>query len=123
MTISEGQAARARYVRTVLAWHNANQTDLASVLGITQPAAGRKLLGKRRFTDDELLAIADAYGLNPANLLRPPELEPLLGAAVRNQGEELVPSTYKQHRRSTHIFGGKRPFANPPVGGLILSAG
>lgn len=89
MTISEAQAARARYIRTVLAWHDVTQADLARVLGITQPAANRKIKGRRRFEDDELLVIAETYGLDPANMLRPPPLEPLLGA-VRTSAPDLL---------------------------------
>lgn len=70
---------RAQYIRTVLAWHDHTQTDLGRLIGCTQVAAGRKLRAQRRFTDDELLTIADAYGLNPAHLLRPPPLDDVLG--------------------------------------------
>lgn len=89
MTISESQRARARYIRTVLAWHDVTQADLARVLQISQPAANRKLKGKRRFEDDELLAIAEAFGLDPANMLRPPELGDYLGP-VREPAPDLL---------------------------------
>lgn len=77
--LSDLQTARARYIRTILAHHDHNQTDLGRLLGVTQQAAGRKLKGQRRFLDDELLLIADTYGIDPANMLRPPPLEGVLG--------------------------------------------
>ena len=82
MRPSESDLARARYVRTVLAWHGSTVTDLARLLGVSQPNASQKLRGVRGFKVNELVAIADAYGLDPAALPRPPELEPVLGVPV-----------------------------------------
>lgn len=93
MTPSEAQLDRARFIRTVLAWHDVNQADLARLLGCTQVSASRKLRGVRRFTDDELLKIAETFDLDPGYMLRPPVLEPLLGA-VRNSDEGLLTCTF-----------------------------
>ncbi len=87
--------ARARYIRTVLAWHGQTQSDLGRLLGCSQVNAGRKLRGLRRFTDDELLLIAETFDLDPGHMLRPPPLEPLLGA-VRSSGDGLLTCTFKQ---------------------------
>lgn len=95
MTISEAQAARARYIRTLLAWHDLTQTDLARILGISQPAANRKLKGKRRFEDDELLAIAEAFDVDPANMLRPPQLAHVMGAVPTSATGLLTCTKYQ----------------------------
>lgn len=95
MTPSEAQLDRARFIRTVLAWHDVNQADLGRLLGCTQVSASRKLRGLRRFTDDELLKIAETFDLDPGHMLRPPVLEPLLGA-VRNSAQGLLTCTFKQ---------------------------
>lgn len=94
MTISAAQAERARYIRTLLAWHDLTQTDLARILGISQPAANRKLKGKRRFEDDELLAIAEAFDLDPANMLRPPQLSFVMGAVLTSDDGLLTSPKY-----------------------------
>ena len=85
---------RARYVRTVLAWHDVTQGDLAAVLRITPQAVNRKLKGIRSFSDDQLLAIAEAFELDPGLLLRPParSLGELLGA-VRKSAQGLLTCT------------------------------
>lgn len=87
---SELQTERASYIRTILARHDHTQQDLARLLGVTQPTANRKLKGLRKFTDDELLTIADAYGIDPANMLRPPDLTPVLGAVRIDAGGLLT---------------------------------
>lgn len=94
MRPSETDLARARYVRTVLAWHDHTQTDLGKVLGITQANASQKLRGIRAFKSDELLAIADAYGLDPGALLRPPELAEVLGAVLTSDDGLLTSPKY-----------------------------
>lgn len=70
---------RARYVRTILAWHDLTQADLGKILGITPQAANRKLKGLRTFKDDELLTISEVFDVDPANLLRPPDMADALG--------------------------------------------
>lgn len=99
MSPTDTQIARARYIRTILAHHGDSQTDLGQLLGCSQVNAGRKLRAQRRFTDDELLLIADHYGIDPANMLRPPPLEELLGA-VRTSAQGLLPCTLHQVGRS-----------------------
>lgn len=83
---------RARYVRTLLAYHGHNQTDLGQIIGVTQANASQKLRGQRRFHADELLAIADHYGLDPGTLMRPPlpELVSVLGAVRSAEGGLLT---------------------------------
>ena len=105
--LSEMQVARCRYIRTVLAWHGHTQTDLGKLLGCSQEAAGRKLRAQRRFTDDELLTIAEAYDLDPGYLLRPPPLEDILGAPVRHQGGDLLTCTFNAFPQVRAL--GKRP--------------
>lgn len=95
MAISESQMHRARYVRTVLAWHDLTQADLGRLLGISAQAANRKLKGIRRFSDDELLAIADAFELDPGHMLRPPSLGEILGT-VSQTATGLLTCTFKQ---------------------------
>lgn len=93
MTPSQADLDRARYVRTILAWHGATQTDLGRLLGCSQVAAGRKLRGQRRFSIDELLRIAEAFAVDPANLMRPPALEPMLGS--KPAGDLLTCTKYQ----------------------------
>lgn len=95
MALSEAQADRARYIRTVLSHHDHTQADLARLLGISQPAANRKLKGLRRFTDDELLQVAEAYELDPGNLLRPPELSGVLGRVSKRLADLLTCTKYQ----------------------------
>lgn len=89
------QLDRARYIRTILAHHDHSQNDLGKLLGITQQAAGRKLRGMRRFEVDELVLIADTYGISVEHLIRPPELTSVLGA-VRTSGPDLLTCTKYQ---------------------------
>lgn len=89
MALSETQLRRARYVRTVLSWHDWTQADLGRLLGVSGPAANRKLKGIRTFKDDELLLIADTFGLEPGLLLRPPALDDFLGTGST---AELIPT-------------------------------
>lgn len=97
MTPTPSQLDRARFVRTILARHDHNQADLAKLLGITQPAAGRKLRGLRRFEVDELALIARSYGVDIEHLVEPPEAElsTLLGC-VRKTAADLLTCTKYQ---------------------------
>ena len=108
MTPNETQRERARFVRTLLARHDHNQTDLGQLLGISQPAAGRKLRGLRRFDVDELVLIADTYGIDVAHLIKPPALDDVLGP-VRNSAPDLLTCTFNafpQVRRGVLTPGG-----------------
>lgn len=91
-----------RYIRTLMAWHDYTQTDLAKILGCSQPALGRKLAGQRRFTADEIVAIAETFEIEPGLLLRPPQLAGVLGA-VRKSAGDLLTSTYRRLCRSAGI--------------------
>lgn len=95
MTPTAMQLDRARYIRTILARHDHNQTDLGRLLGITQQAAGRKLKGIRKFEVDELVVIAEAYRVDVGYLLRPPNLDEVLGP-VPAQAQGLLTSTKYQ---------------------------
>lgn len=101
--MTEAQEDRARYVRTLLAFHGHNQTHLGRILGISQQAAGLKLRGQSRFSVEQLERIADAYGLDPGHLLKPPPLEGVLGS-VRSAAGTLLTCTYRQVRRSGALF-------------------
>lgn len=94
---------RARYVRTVLAWHDRTQDDLATILGITRQAANRKLKGARAFKDDELLAIADAFAVDPGMLLRPPALDQVLGSEPM---AELTPTSRERWKNQLVLVSG-----------------
>lgn len=72
MTPTELHLNRAAYVRSLLAWHGKRQSDLAGILGCSQQNASQKLAGKRRFTTDDLLAIAEALDTEPRYLLQVP---------------------------------------------------
>jgi transcriptional regulator with XRE-family HTH domain len=72
---SELHLARAAYVRSLLAWHGLRQADLAGIIGSGQQSASQKLAGKRRFTTDDLLAIAAALDVEPRYLLTVPTYE------------------------------------------------
>lgn len=95
MTPTDTQVERARYIRTILAHHDHNQTHLGRLLGITQQAAGRKLRGQSRFSVEQLMIIADAYGISHGMLLKPPPLEELLGS-VRSSAADLLTCTKYQ---------------------------
>lgn len=88
MQSTEHDGPRNRYIRAVLAWHDVTQADLARLLGVTQANASMKLAGKRRFSVDDLIVIADAFRLDPGYLMRPPDLADVLG--IRQTGTELL---------------------------------
>lgn len=118
METSEDTIRRAQYLRAVLAWHGHTQSDLGRLIGCSQVAAGRKLRAQRRFTVEELLVIADAYGLEPGHLLRPPELEPVLGL-VRSSEGHLLTCTFNALRLVSR--GGLTPCDIPANSGLFAS--
>lgn len=111
----------AANIRARMGWLDMSRPELAERTGIPQRTLFDRLEGSRPFKDDQLWRIAATLGLDtPAPLY---EIPPGFPPAVRTEDEELVRSTYRQHRRSERLFGVMRPFANPPVGGLCLSAG
>lgn len=95
LDLTQRHEAQRRYLRTVLAWHDINQAQLGDIIGCTQTNASRKLSGKRRLTVEELLLIADHLGIDPGNLLAPPDLSDMLGP-VREDAQGLVRSTFGQ---------------------------
>lgn len=103
MQPSEADIERAKYVRTVLAYHGHTQTDLGRLLGVSQVSASHKLRGTRAFKTSELLIIADAYDLDPGHLLRPPELTAVLGR-VTETAADLLTCTYNYLPWSEALF-------------------
>lgn len=63
---------RARFVRTLLAWHDVSRAELAELLGVSVHTVYKKLDGQRAFTTDDFLAICDIFHVSPDSLLRPP---------------------------------------------------
>lgn len=47
------------------------QQDLAKLVGIAQPELSKRLRGSRQWRIDDLVKLATAFGLEPADLLRP----------------------------------------------------
>lgn len=83
MSTADTDQRRAAYLRAVLAWHEVNQAELGTILGCTQVSASRKLRGIRKFSVDDVMAIAAHFGLSPMSILSPPEtLEATLGPLV-----------------------------------------
>ena len=70
---------RARYVRTLLVWHGKTLADLASRLNLTVDTIYKKLDGRRAFTTNDLLSIADWLHVEAGLLLRPPDMVAELG--------------------------------------------
>jgi transcriptional regulator with XRE-family HTH domain len=56
-------------IRAEMARRKMSQKDLADALGLSQPAASRRLNGHTEFTVGELLEIAAVLGVAPAVLL------------------------------------------------------
>lgn len=77
MEKTEQQQARARFVRALLAWHGVSVDQLSAVLGVKRATVYKKLDGRRPFTTDDLLSIAEAFDVEPGLLLRPPVLAEL----------------------------------------------
>jgi transcriptional regulator with XRE-family HTH domain len=60
-----------RQVRAVLAEYDMQQSELAKALGMTGNAISRRITGKLCFRADELMAIAEHLGVDPARFFRP----------------------------------------------------
>jgi transcriptional regulator with XRE-family HTH domain len=75
MVPNETHLARARYLRTLLAWHGMNTADFARILGCSQQAASYKLLGKRNLSADDISRIVEALDVEPRYLLTVPGYE------------------------------------------------
>lgn len=58
-------------VRALMARHRAPQREVAAVLGCSQQAASRRLVGLTAFTTDDLCALAAHFDVDPATLLPP----------------------------------------------------
>ena len=57
-------------IRAEMGRYNVQQRDLAVILGLTPQAVSLKLHDKRAFAIDEIDAIARAFGMEAADLLR-----------------------------------------------------
>lgn len=100
MTLTQQQRQRVRLIKALMGWHDVTGVALARILGMSQQMLQRKLAGLRRFTDDELLACADAFNVDPGLLLRPDPVAELFGWPVPEGASGLVRSTFRQERRS-----------------------
>lgn len=56
-------------IHTVMWRERVSQADLASVIGVSQSTLSKKLRGKVPITVGELVAIAEALGVEPGDLL------------------------------------------------------
>lgn len=56
-------------VRAEMTRAGISQTELAAVLGVSQPALSKRLLGKQVFDVEELTRVAEALRLDVAELL------------------------------------------------------
>ena len=60
------------YVREWLAYKNLRQSDLVARTELNKSQVSEFVNGRHRFNEDVLNAFADAIGVEPADLLRPP---------------------------------------------------
>lgn len=60
-----------RQVRVALAELGRSQAELVGVLGMTHASVTRRTTGQVSFRADELIAIADYLGVDPARFLQP----------------------------------------------------
>lgn len=91
MRNEELEKRRARYVRTILAWHESGPADLAGLLGVTVDTVYKKLDARRAFTTGDLLTIGGRFGIEPGLLLWPPEVVEALGAPVTGISGSVCP--------------------------------
>lgn len=104
---------RARYVRAILEWHGDTPADLGRLLGVSRDMAYKKLCATRRFTTEDLVAIADHYNVSGDLLLRPNAelLKPTLGyvlstkyrvVQVRAYAMRTLPHWHHRSRRNQY---------------------
>lgn len=72
---------RARYVKTLLTWHEVPRETLAEWLDVAIETIYKKLDARRGFTTEDLVEIARRFQLDPRLLLWPPDGVDELGAA------------------------------------------
>ncbi|WP_162238895.1 helix-turn-helix domain-containing protein [Microbacterium sp. Leaf320] len=63
------------------------QAALGDALGITQAAMGKKLYGRRSWTIDEVLAVADYFGVPVSEFLPGEDYKPVLSGRGRVNAE------------------------------------
>lgn len=76
---ARGDSLRDRVAAEARAWRarlGMSQTALAKAMGMSQAAMSDRLTGKTPFTLDELQALADTFGVDPADLLVRPAGRP-----------------------------------------------
>lgn len=66
--------------------------DLAVKVGIHRNRLGDKIAGRRAFREQEIIALADFFGVSPGHLFEDP-LE-LLGVSMRKSDPGLLPCTF-----------------------------
>jgi transcriptional regulator with XRE-family HTH domain len=60
---------RKRTIPALMGAHGENQTALGNALGLTQGQISRKLSGQAALTLEDVDAVAEHYGITPAQLL------------------------------------------------------
>ena len=86
----------AANIKAELAYRDLKHGDLAGYLGVTQAAVSMKLRGDRAIGLDELAPIAEYFGLEPSDLLRPRHPQPAGPAAAvcPRQDSNLQPTDH-----------------------------
>jgi len=68
--------------------------ELAIKVGIHRNRLGDKIAGRRAFREQEIIALADFFGVSPGHLFEDPR--ELLGVPVRKSDEGLLTCTFNQ---------------------------
>lgn len=85
--------------------------QIAELIGVHRNALTAKLKGARKFKEDEIVAIAEFFGVSPGHLFEDP-CELLGVGAVRKRVGDLLTSTFHHLRRSGPLeFRGEPGFA------------
>lgn len=118
---------RARYVKTLLTWHEVPRETLADWLGVALETVYKKLDVRRAFTTEDLIEIAERFQLDPRLLLWPPEGVDELGA--RPMPDEIVLTAPRRRSSGRSPSAGSGSFprksgcsANPDISGDLAAA-
>lgn len=82
-------------VQALLDWRKMNQSDLASMVGRSQPWLSKRLTGTTPFQIEDLDLLAHAFGLSPQELLCEGH-----GELNRRTGDERRSGTERRHTRT-----------------------